>query len=193
MKNSHTIQSVAVYLGSRTGNNPKHLENARKMGTLLAGASLRTVYGGSSVGCMQALCDGVLECDGDIIGVFPEGFLGNSENVAENRDVSPKGVPNVVLTKDLTERIEIMEELSDAAIVLPGSFGSLNELFSHTQGWPLGYHSKPLLILNTDGYYNGLKLQIDTMVSEGFMNDSNRADLYFFETPEQILQKILQL
>ena len=187
------IKTVTVYLGSRTGRGPKFVENAYKLGRLLAENGISIVYGGASVGTMKALADGAAAAGGHITGVFPAGFKGKRDNAAAGIDVGPGGVSltETIIVKDIAERIATMERIADAMIFLPGSFGTMTEAFSWMEEWQLGYHSKPAFVLNTDGYYDGLLTQFDKMISEGFMDGFDLTTLVTAETPETLLSKLL--
>ena len=181
-----------MYLGSRSGKEAKFVENAFQLGRLLTQSGIRIVYGGASVGTMKALADGAAEAGGEIIGVFPAGFLGKKDNADAGIDVGPGGLhlTQVIYTKDLDERIATMESLADAMIFLPGSFGTMVEAFKWMEGWQLGYHSKPAFVLNTDGYYNHLLEQARTMIDNGFMDGFDMDRLFSAATPEELLDKL---
>ena len=185
-------KTVAVYLGSRTGAGNKYVENAYRLGHLLAENGIRIVYGGASVGTMKALADGAAAADGHITGVFPEGFKGKKDNAASGIAVGPEGVrlTQTIIVKDIAERIATMERLADAMIFLPGSFGTMTEAFSWMEEWQLGYHTKPAFILNTDGYYDGLLAQIAKMINEGFMDGGDMDHLTACATPEELVDKL---
>ena len=187
------IKTMAVYLGSRPGNETKFTDNAAKLGRLLAEHHIRIVYGGASVGTMKALADGAATAGGEIVGVFPEGFKGKKDNAAAGIAVGPEGVrlTHIITVKDIAERIATMERLADAMIFLPGSFGTMTEAFSWMEEWQLGYHAKPAFILNTDGYYNGLLEQIKTMIAAGFMDGEDMDYLTPFPTPEELVANLL--
>jgi len=187
------IKSVAVYLGSRPGKKEQYVKDAWRLGQLLAENGIRIVYGGASVGTMKALADGAASVSGEIIGVFPEGFKGNKDNAAAGIHVGPEGVrlSKTIFVKDLPERIATMESLSDAMIFLPGSVGTMVEVFNWTQSWPLGYHSKPAFVLNTDNYYKGLLIQIETMISEGFIDAKDLEPLTVAADLEDLMSKLI--
>jgi uncharacterized protein (TIGR00730 family) len=182
------IKTVAVYLGSRTGAGKKYVENAYRLGQLLAENGIGIIYGGASVGTMKALADGAAAAGGYITGVFPEGFKGKKDNAEAGIDVGPGGVnlTQTIIVKDIAERIATMERLASAMIFLPGSFGTMTEAFSWMEEWQLGYHDKPAFILNTDGYYDGLLAQFDKMINEGFMDSCDMNHLNVFATPEEL-------
>ena len=187
-----TIKTVAVYLGSRPGNDAGYVQNAYRLGQLLAENGIRIVYGGASVGTMKALADGAAGAGGEIVGVFPEGFKGKKDNAAAGISVGPEGVrlTDTIFVKDIAERIATMESLSDAMIFLPGSFGTMTEAFSWMEEWQLGYHTKPAFILNTGGFYDGLLAQFNKMITSGFMDGEDMDHLTVCPTPEELAAKI---
>ena len=187
------IKTVAVYLGSRPGNDPKFVRSARRLGQLLAEAGIGIVYGGASVGTMKALAEGAMSCGGKVVGVFPTGFKGKKDNAAAGIEVGPQSLAltEVIAVRDLPERIATMERLSDAMIFLPGSFGTMVEAFTWMEKWQLGWGQKPAFILNSDGYYDGLLAQFRAMIAAGFMDGDDMQFLTVCPTPEAIMQSIL--
>ena len=188
------IKTVAVYLGSRPGNEPKFVHNASELGRILAESHIDIVYGGASVGTMKALADGALDAGGRVVGVFPTGFKGKKDNAAAGIEVGPKSLAltELIEVRDLPERIATMERLSDAMIFLPGSFGTMVEAFHWMEGWQLGYHTKPAFVLNTDGYYDGLLSQIRTMIAARFMDGDDLDLLRTADTIDNLLTIINQ-
>ena len=190
----NALKTVAVYLGSRAGRRPEYVQNARRLGQLLAAKGIGIVYGGASVGTMKALAEGALAVGGRVTGVFPEGFTGNKGNVAAGIDVSPGslGLTEVVYVKNLPERIATMQRLSNAMVFLPGSFGTMTEVFCWMEEWQLGWSRKPAFVLNTDGYYDGLLEQMGRMTREGFMDPADAALLHPFAEPEDLVACIAE-
>lgn len=157
------MKSIAVYLSSSVGNDPKYVNFARHFGAEMARKGVRVIYGGANVGCMAALADGVLSEGGQIVGVFPTGFGGKREVQAMNMDIERKDLTQLIHVKDFAERKAVMEEMSDLAVALPGGVGTMDEVFCYGVNNEIGLHSKQVVLLNIDGFYDGLKLQIDTM------------------------------
>ena len=163
------VKSVAVYLGSAEASE-KFRTLARDFGRRLAENGIRTVYGGADVGTMASLADGVLSAGGEIIGVFPTGFGGKREVAAQNREILRKDVSRIVEVKDFAERKETMCNLSDCCVALPGSYGTMDELFCYAVENEIGLHDKISYVLNVDGYYDGLEAQVSVMKREGFIS-----------------------
>lgn len=154
------IKAVTVYLGSSTGNSPIYMETAYKLGELLASNGFELVYGGSTLGTMNSLANGALSKGGKVTGIMPDNFLGG--------EVAKDGI-NFIRVKDMSERKHLLQEMSDAAIILPGSFGTMDEMFQYAVHKQLGYLAKPIYILNLNGYYNHLFALIEQMTQEGFI------------------------
>ena len=185
---------AAVYLGSNPGNDPKYMNNARELGRLLAAEGIDVVYGGARVGTMGAMSEGVMEAGGRITGVFPKGFKGRKVYARDGFDVrqTGEGYGNYTYleTDTFDDRIRKMEQLADLCIILPGSYGTMHELFSFFEGNELDRFNKPVAILNLDGYYDPLLELIRNMTDAAF---TGREDLDLFlvaGSPEELLEKI---
>lgn len=161
-----SIQSILVYCGSAKGRNSVYTEAAQRLGSVLAADKIQLIYGGGSIGLMGVVADAVMKNRGEVVGVIPK-FL----NVKE---VGHGGLTSLIEVSTMHERKAKMEEMCDAAIALPGGYGTLDELFEILTWSQLGLHKKPIGILNVNGYFNGLIAQLDTMVKEGFLSPANR-------------------
>lgn len=181
------IKRVAVYLGSKSGNSDLFPRSARALGEALAKNGYRIIYGGASVGTMKELADGAMAAGGEVTGVFPDQFKGKKESQEKKLEIRHKGLTEMIIVKDMSERKKVMEAESDACIILPGSFGTLDELFEYAVHRQLEFHFKPVLILNTEGYYNPLKDQIFNMVKYGFIRPEEHSLLTFCDTVEEVL------
>ena len=164
--------AVAVFLGSRPGADARFCENAFALGARLARERYRLVYGGSNVGTMKALADGCLSEQGTAYGVFPRGFHGYPDDAWHRKgNLLRDGLAEVFFTADLPERKRLMETLSDACIALPGSWGTLDELFCYAANSKLRFNGgKPLFVFNENGYYDPLCEQIARMQANGFID-----------------------
>lgn len=180
------MKTVAVYLGSSDGFSPVFSDNAAKVGRMLAENGIGIVYGGASVGTMWAMASAALESGGQVTGVFPENFRGRKEYRDRNIEIKASGLTQMICVKNLEDRIKVMTELSEACIILPGSFGTMHELFSHIVGLQLGLHAKPVFILDLDGYYSPLRQLAENMVDNGFMPERHRALLRFCSSVEEL-------
>lgn len=182
-------KKVAVYLGSSTGNSPLFGDTVRKFGRCMAEAGIEVIYGGASVGTMGILAESVLQAGGKITGVFPTGFGGKREVQAMNVEILQEGLTQTIFVKDFAERKATMEKLSDCAVVLPGSYGTMDELFSYAVNNEIGLHDKRCYILNIAGYYDGLEMQVATIKRNGFLKD-NADMLRFCHSMEELLSKL---
>ena len=159
------MNNIAVFCGSSEGQIPSIIEQAYQLGGYLAENKLRLVYGGSKIGLMGQVARGVIEREGEVIGVIPD-FLKTKEIV--HPDLS-----ELIVTTNMHERKVIMYEKSDAFIIIPGGFGTLDEFFEIATWGQLGLHSKPIAILNMNGYYDHLVSQCETMVEAGLLKHVN--------------------
>ena len=167
MTASHIPQRrVAVYCGSANGNNPAFLAEARALGEAIAAAGLGLVYGGACVGLMGAVADAALAGGAEVIGVLPEVLVG--------REIAHAGLTALELVSTMHERKARMAELADAFLVLPGGYGTLEELLEVVTWAQLRLHAKPCILINTAGYWDGLLKFLDTAVTAGFLKQKNR-------------------
>jgi len=182
---------VAVYLGSHEGNKAVYCETAYELGRRLAEKGIGVIYGGASVGSMGALARGVIDAKGECIGVYPEGFKGRPAIARKRLEILQSGLSELIYVKDFAERKKLMEEMSCCCIALPGSWGTMDELFAYTTSSQLGFNGgKPLFILNIEGYYDPLKLQFEKMYEEGFVDDSNRDIIDFCSSVDEFIGKL---
>lgn len=187
------IEKVAVYLGSSAGNSPKFAANAALLGRRLAEEGIGIVYGGASVGTMWTMASAAIEAGGRVTGVFPRNFKGKKESRERKVEVRAEGLAEMFETADLASRVDKMTELSQACVVLPGSYGTMHELFCWLLGHQLQQHSKPLFILNTDGYYEPLRALFANMSANGFMSASDASIAVFCDTVDEIVTALLHL
>ncbi|MBR4212659.1 MAG: TIGR00730 family Rossman fold protein [Bacteroidales bacterium] len=184
--------AVAVFLGSHPGQNPAFCEHASALGARLAREGYTLVYGGSDVGTMKALADGFTAEKGTSLGVFPRGFHGNPEDAWHRKgNLLREDLSGVFYVADLPERKRVMELLSDCCIALPGSWGTLDELFCYATSSKLRFNGgKPLFVFNENGYYDPLRQQIDTMLAEGFID---RNLLTFCNTLDELFAALAEV
>lgn len=182
------MKSAAVYLGSAKGGSAVYMETAYNLGKELAAHGIKVIYGGSGVGTMGALADGVIAEGGDIIGIFPEGFKGKKARWASGERIDRIDLTDLVLVKDFAERKKVMERDSDCAVALPGGYGTMDELFEYAVGNEIGRHDKKCFVLNVGGFYDGMKAMVEKMAGEGFIPD--RSSLQFVDTVDELISKI---
>ena len=156
---------VVVYCASADGNDPAYREEAGRLGQALAREGMGLIYGGATVGLMGAVADGALSEGGSVVGFLPR--------VLVSREVAHKGLTRLEYNETMHERKAAMLELADAVIALPGGFGTLDELMEVLTWAQLGIHSKPCVLVNTLGYYDGLLGFLETAVAAGFLKLEN--------------------
>jgi uncharacterized protein (TIGR00730 family) len=164
---SNPQRRVAVYCGSANGNDPAYLAEARALGEAIATAGLGLIYGGASVGLMGAVADAALAGGAEVIGVLPDVLAG--------KEIAHAGLTRLELVSTMHERKARMAALADAFLILPGGYGTLEELLEIVTWAQLRLHAKPCILINTAGYWNGLLAFLDTAVAEGFLKPKNRA------------------
>lgn len=185
---------AAVYLGSHAGKSPIYMETAYELGARLAKAGIGLVYGGASIGCMEALSEGVASEGGECIGVFPQGFKGKPDVAAAGIDIRRAKLTRDIVVKDFPERKKMMESLSNFCIALPGSWGTMDELFAYGTSTQLGFNGgKPIFVLNLNGYYDPLRQQILKMYEEGFIDDWSLNMFCFVPTLDALFEEIKKL
>jgi uncharacterized protein (TIGR00730 family) len=158
---------VAVYCGSALGNNPAFLAEATELGRAIAAAGLGLVYGGANIGLMGAVADAALAGGAPMVGVLPE--------VLAVREIAHEGLSTFELVPTMHERKARMAELAEAFLVLPGGYGTLEEVLEAVTWAQLGLHEKPCILINTANYWDGLLRFLDTAVEAGFLKAHNRA------------------
>lgn len=176
--------AICVFCGSRPGKEPRYLQAAVFLGHLMATEGVGLVYGGATSGLMGAVADSVLEKGGSVIGVLPE-FL-------TNKEIAHKGLTELILVPTMHERKLLMYEKSIAFIALPGGIGTLEELVEVTSWNQLGVLSKPIGILNVNGFFDPLLKQLDHMVEEGFLDSQTREWIDISADPEELFEKIIK-
>ncbi|MDT0687273.1 TIGR00730 family Rossman fold protein [Autumnicola psychrophila] len=176
------MKSIAVFCGSSDGNDDIILQEAYRLGEVLAKNKIKLIYGGSQLGLMGQVANGVLENGGDVTGVIPD-FL-------QTKEVVHPSLPELVVTKDMHERKLKMHELSEGFIALPGGFGTFEELFEIVTWAQLGLHQNPIGILNSNGYYDDLIAMLKTMVRKGLLKKANLDLLLIAEDIDELLEKM---
>lgn len=159
------LQMIAIYCGSSSGKDPYFVKEAYRLGEILAHHSLGIVYGGASVGLMGAIANGCLAKKGKVIGVIP--------NFLKRKEIEHIGLTELIEVESMHERKRIMFDRSDAFVVLPGGFGTMEEFFEVVTWSQLGLHNKPIVLLNWKGFYDPLVLMFQTMVESGFLKKEN--------------------
>jgi uncharacterized protein (TIGR00730 family) len=157
---------VCVFCGSSPGKGPSYQDAARKVGTTFAERGIELVYGGASAGTMGVLADAVLAAGGVVHGVIPQSLV--------DREVAHAGLTTQKVVADLHERKAGMSALADAFLVLPGGAGTLEELFEVWTWAMLGFHAKPIALLDVGGFYQPMLRFLENISAEGFLADDFR-------------------
>ncbi|WP_319824116.1 TIGR00730 family Rossman fold protein [Thalassovita sp.] len=168
--------SVCVYCGSRAGENPLFQRHATKLGRLLAENEWRLVYGAGDVGLMGAVARAAQSAGGETFGVIPMHLV--------KWEVGKTDLTRYIVTENMHERKKVMYMNSDAIIVMPGGAGSLDEFFEVLTWRQLKLHEKPILLLNTDGYWQPLMTLMHHVVNQGFADASLLEFITVVDTPE---------
>ena len=154
------VASLCVFCGAQTGRNPAHAEAARSLGAGLARRGITLIYGAGGIGLMGVVADAVLAGGGKAVGVIPESL--------ESLEVAHPRLTETVVTADMFRRKQIMMDRADGFVVLPGGFGSLDEFFEVLTWKQLGLHDKPVVVLDSDGYWGPLLALLGHVSAEGF-------------------------
>ncbi|HLP05255.1 MAG TPA: TIGR00730 family Rossman fold protein [Paludibacter sp.] len=176
------MQTICVYCASSTQVKPAYFEATRKLGKIFAAEGLSVVYGGGAKGLMGQLADSMIESGGTITGVIPR-FMCDVE-------WNHNGLAELILVETMHERKQKMAVMADAVVALPGGCGTLEELLEVITWKRLGIFTKPVVIVNTDGYFNELVGMLNKAVDENFMREEHRAMWAVVHSPEEVLPAI---
>lgn len=176
-----STRRVAVYCASSFGHHPLYADVAAEFGRILTERNIGLVYGGSGTGTMQSLAEAVLGNGGEAIGVYPAEFP---------REQLQPGLTRTIEVESLAERKEVMLELADAVVALPGGFGTLDEFFDAFSRFKLGYIRKPCGLLNAGGYYDFLLEFLDRGVDSGLIAKQDREMLLSSDDPAALLDEL---
>jgi hypothetical protein len=175
------VKRICVFCGSSPGTRPRYVETARALAAELVRRRVGLVYGGGQVGLMGAVADAVLERGGEVIGVIPRPLA--------SRELAHPGLTEMRMVDSMHERKATMASLVDGFIALPGGLGTLEETLEILTWAQLGIHRKPVGILNTEGYYDGLLKFLSHAVSEGFVRREYLTLVLFADEPEELLER----
>ncbi|MBM3382401.1 MAG: TIGR00730 family Rossman fold protein [Betaproteobacteria bacterium] len=153
------ISSICVFCGAQNGRSPEFRELAFEVGQLLGSRRLKLVYGGSKDGLMGATADGVLSHGGEVLGVLPKKLA--------NRELAHQRIDKLVTVETMAQRKDVLMTESDAFLILPGGLGTLDELFEVLTANTLGFMNKPVIVLNSFGFYTGLITWLETIAQSG--------------------------
>jgi len=176
------LNKICVFCGSSNGIDPLINQAAISLGEAFVENNITLVYGAAKIGIMGTIAQSVLNRKGSVIGIIPD-FL-------KMKEVVHLGLTQLITTQNMHERKLKMQELSDGFIAMPGGFGTLEELFEIITWLQLGLHSKPIGLLNTNGFYDDLIKLIENMVKKGFVSLENYNLLLVDNDVENLLQKM---
>lgn len=179
---------VSVYLGSSPWCDEEYLDLAAEMGRALALNGHTVIYGGANVGTMKSMADSALAAGGEVVGVFPEGFHGTRDVWEKGYEVLHNGLTRMVITKNFDERKQVMQDMGDCALVLPGSFGTMDEMFTYACNRAIGKHGKQIYILNYKGYYDPVRQLLTNMESAHMMKEMCRTMITFCDTVSDVIE-----
>ena len=166
------MNSICVFCGSNAGNQPIYRSEAEKLGRLLAARGIELVYGGGNIGLMGAVADACLEAGGTVVGVIPQALMGKE---VAGRPVDHRTLTRLEVVDSMHTRTARMAELAEGFIALPGGFGTFEEFCEILTWGQLGFHAKPMGLLNVNGFYDPLLAMFDRAVADGFLRLQNRA------------------
>jgi len=178
----NNLNKICVFCGSSDGNDQEITQAAQDLGRLFTEKNITLVYGAAKIGVMGTIARTMLEDRGDVIGIIPQ-FL-------KKKEVVHLGLTQLITTRNMHERKLKMQEISDGFIALPGGFGTLEELFEIITWLQLGLHTKPIGLLNVNGFYDDLLKLFETMVRNGFVKMENFELLLVDTSADNLLQKM---
>jgi uncharacterized protein (TIGR00730 family) len=176
------MRAVCVFCGSQKGESPAYEEAARELGALLASRALTVVYGGGHVGMMGALADSALAAGGKVMGVIPEHLM--------RPEVAHQGLTDLRVVDSMHTRKRVMAAHADAFIVLPGGYGTFEEMFEMVTWLQLRLHAKPVGLLNVAGYFDHLLAFLRHATQEGFIRPQHRKLLTVAASTAELLEYV---
>lgn len=176
------MKSIVVYCGASPGKKPVYAEAAYELGKKLAQRESCVIYGGGNLGLMGKVADGAMEAGGKVIGIIP--------NFIAKLEVAHRSLTELHFVETMHERKAKMVAMSDGVIALPGGYGTMDEFFEILTWAQLKIFHGPVGLLNVNGFYDFLLAHLDKMVTEGFLNSANRANLVVASTTDSLLDQM---
>ncbi|HWU97682.1 MAG TPA: TIGR00730 family Rossman fold protein [Oxalicibacterium sp.] len=176
------MKSICVYCGSSFGNQPVYAEAARAMASEMVENNIELVYGGGKVGLMGVIADEILKLGGKATGVIPQALM--------DKEVGHTGLTHLHIVQNMHERKALMAELAEGFVAMPGGIGTLEELFEILTWSQLGFHQKPIGVLNVDGFYDGLIAFLQAQVRHGFVKPEQAELMLHATTAPALLQRL---
>ena len=178
------METICIFAGSSVGNRKIYTETAKDLAASIIDHGYKIVFGGGSVGLMGILADSALDAGGHITGIITEQL--------NNIEVGHKGLSELVIVETMHDRKKEMAERSDAVVCLPGGVGTWEEFFESLTWNQLGLQSKPIILLNLDGYYTLLSQFVEHSVAEGFLPRSTANELIFVNSIAEAIEQLQQ-
>jgi uncharacterized protein (TIGR00730 family) len=176
------MKRLTIFCGSNPGNHPSYLHECEKLAALMVSKGIELVYGGGNVGLMGHIADSVLNLGGKVTGIIPERLV--------DKEVAHNGLTELIIVKTMHERKAKMADLSDGFIALPGGIGTLEEIMEVFTWLQLGYHSKPCALLNVNGFYDPLKMFLESMVTTKFLRKEQKESLLISDDVKYLLEQM---
>jgi len=176
------MKRLCIYCGSSPGSRPEYAAAALACGRTLAERGIGIVYGGGNTGMMGRVANAALEAHGEVIGVIPHHLA--------DKELAHDGATQMIRVNSMHERKQMMSDLSDGFIILPGGIGTLEELFETFTWLQLGLHSKPIGILNVAGFFDHMLALLDHMVTDRFLKAEHRAMLIIDDQMERLVLRM---
>jgi uncharacterized protein (TIGR00730 family) len=173
---SSRINAVTVYCSSSTDIRPTYFDAGRALGVAVAGNGWTLVYGGNRIGLMAAVADAAREAGGKVVGVTPQLLV--------DHGIADEHCDELIVTAGMRERKALLEQRGNAFIALPGGLGTFEEIFEIIVGRVLGFHDKPIVLLNVENYYGPLLAAIEHGISQHFIRPKARRAYFVAETVE---------
>jgi uncharacterized protein (TIGR00730 family) len=177
------ISSLAVFCGSKNGTDGVYAAHAQQLGKLMAENNVGMIYGGGSSGIMGIVADAVMQNGGRVVGIIP--------HILVEWEQQHHGITELIIADDMHERKKKMYELCDAAVILPGGFGTLDELFEMLTWNQLSIHDKKIFILNSTGFFDHLLAHIFRLEQQGFLYETAKERITVLSDPSELLQYLL--
>lgn len=176
------LKSVCVFCGSSSGIKDSYRDAADGLGRAIGTTGRRLVYGGGNVGLMGVVADAVLAKGGEVVGIIPQNLV--------DRELAHRRITELHVVESMHQRKQLMSDLADGFVILPGGLGTLEEFFEVWTWGQLGLHRKPYGILNVDGYFDTLLAFLDHAVREGFVREAHQKLLLVDEDPLELLHRL---
>ncbi len=173
------LQSMAVFCGSKAGKNPIYLEHTKLLGQLLAEKNVRVIYGGGNKGLMGGVANAAIAHEGKVVGIIPE--------VLAKWEHQHDGLTELLIVDTMHTRKMLLYERCDAAIILPGGYGTLDEVFEMLTWNQLNIHNKPIFFLNSGGFYTHLMAHIELMHAEDFLYFHPNEKITVLQHPDELI------